>query len=330
MPDLAFSQHKSHRSADAYNESLNSSLTRSLISDEFIEPDRHGEFIEQFAIEGCDVRLKGFRWYTELSSRLIFFIGSGLFLHLSVLDYIWANDETEIIDSKGRRAVDDDTKGEKYGGHAMDDDFLFQFHTGSEGGVSTYQLIFFWASVCMMLSGILDIVEENAAFHALLIMGGAFGVASSIYVESDLHLCNTLDFVACHMFLADGIAVLYQTFYIDLPPGMKCYRLVIMSANAQFIFGSFLDVVLAWFTQLGIRDEWDTRWVAVWTFSNAMWLNCALIIMGAFVYDTIMYERDLGNQTREKETIWQERFKQENLTPIEALMESRKSHSTRW
>jgi hypothetical protein len=171
----------------------------------------------------------------ELASRIIILFGSTVFLVLSVWDYQWANKESELPDgSRGRRALDDDDfVMHNNGGYAADDDDIFSV---GASGISKY---LFWASMCMLVCGFLDMVEDRAAFHALLILAGAFGVASTIRVENDNVLCNTLDFVSVHFYLVDGIAMIRHS-----PKDKKCYRRVIMSADAQFVLGSFLDVAV--------------------------------------------------------------------------------------
>lgn len=118
----------------------------------------------------------------ELASRIIFLLGSTVFLVLSVWDYQWANKESELPDgSRGRRALDDDDfVMHNNGGYAADDDDIFSV---GASGISKYQLLFFWASMCMLVCGFLDMVEDRAAFHALLILAGAFGVASTIMLK---------------------------------------------------------------------------------------------------------------------------------------------------
>jgi hypothetical protein len=179
----------------------------------------------------------------EFASRIIFLLGSTIFLVLSAWDYQWANKEMELPDgSRGRRSLDDDDYVfHNNGGYVADDDDIFSV---GPRGISKYQLLFFFASMCMLVCGFLDMVEDRAAFHSLLILGGAFGVASTIYVENDIDLCNTLDFVSVHFYLVDGFAMLHHSFYRELPKDKKCYRAIIMSADAQFVFGSFLDVAV--------------------------------------------------------------------------------------
>ena len=59
-----------------------------------------------------------------------------------------------------------------------------------------------------------------------------------------------------------------------------------------------LHLQLAWFTELGLRDNWDPRTVAIWTFSNLLWLNCALILVGIFFYDAIQARKVENEQQR--------------------------------
>jgi hypothetical protein len=63
----------------------------------------------------------------EFSSRIIFLLGSTIFLVLSVWDYQWANKEMELPDgSRGRRSLDDDDfVFHNNGGVAADDDDIF-------------------------------------------------------------------------------------------------------------------------------------------------------------------------------------------------------------
>jgi hypothetical protein len=85
-----------------------------------------------------------------------------------------------------------------------DDDYVFEVGS-SNIQVSEYQLLYLFASLAFVFTGMIDLVREKKTFHLLMILAGAFGVASAVFVEEDIHLSNILDCISVHLFLLEGM-----------------------------------------------------------------------------------------------------------------------------
>jgi hypothetical protein len=217
MQSLSYHEHDPHRPllADDYDESDAPPATSSVTASKY-------------------------SWYIELASILFFIKGSALYLTCAIYDYKWALQQMSLPPEL--RGVDDDTVWRKYQGTASaDDDILVQI---AANGITRYQTLYFFAALSFVMTGILDMMEEKAAFYAFMILAGLFGVASAIYVKSDEHLSDVLDCISVHLFLLEGI-VLFLNSYMRGVEERRWYRRIILFSDAQFILGSFLDVMVS-------------------------------------------------------------------------------------
>ena len=204
-------------------------VTRPLISDEYYENE-----------ESSSVAKPNHKWYLELASIFFFVKGSTLYLICSISDHHYALQQMGLPPEL--RGVDDDAAWRSYQGDAsmrMEDDDYIEF---ASERVTWYQILYFFAAFSFVVTGILDMVEDRAAFHSLMVLAGAFGVASSIYIESDEKLSNILDCVSVHLFLFEGLALFESRR--ELSEATKWYRGMVLFANGQFLLGSLIDVVV--------------------------------------------------------------------------------------
>ena len=127
---------------------------------------------------------------------------------------------------------------------STDDDYVFEVGT-SNIQVSEYQILYFFASLCFLLLGVVDLAREKAPFHLLMILAGIFGVASSVYIEEDIHLSNILDCVSVHLFLFEGISLLFKDRQRELFDEEKWTKWAFIFADSQFLLGAIIDVVVS-------------------------------------------------------------------------------------
>lgn len=127
---------------------------------------------------------------------------------------------------------------------SSDDDYLFEVGP-SNFQVSEYQVLYFFASSCFLLLGLIDLAREQAPFHLLMVLAGAFGVASAVFIEEDIHLSNILDCISVHLFLFEGIGLLSNSRHRELVHQEKWTKWSIIFADSQFLLGAILDVVVS-------------------------------------------------------------------------------------
>jgi uncharacterized membrane protein SirB2 len=125
-----------------------------------------------------------------------------------------------------------------------DDDYLFPV-ASTDIWVSQYQILYFFAALCFIFTGILDLAREKAPFHLLMTLAGAFGVASAVFVEEDVRLSNIFDAVSVHLFLFEGVGLLSISGDLDLSEDGKWTKRLMTFANSEFVLGAILDVMVS-------------------------------------------------------------------------------------
>jgi len=134
-------------------------------------------------------------------------------------DYFWrelppeARDAAALLgyDEYSWDGVDPITGAAVQGGDdyvSYDDDYLFQVGSyEADIWVSKYQILYFFAALSFLIVGVLDLIRERHAFHILMILAGAFGVLSAIYVEEDVRLSNIFNSLSVHFYLLESITL---------------------------------------------------------------------------------------------------------------------------
>ena len=123
-------------------------------------------------------------------------------------------------------------------------DYVFQVGS-SDAWVSKYQILYFFAALSFLVVGVVDLVCERRVFHVLMILAGAFGVVSAVYVEEDVRLSNILNSVSVHFYLLEGITLFgeHKRVGITAESG-KWMKRSIMFGDFEFILGALLDVIV--------------------------------------------------------------------------------------
>lgn len=198
---------------------------------------------------------------------------------------------------------------------SQDDDYVWEVGP-ADIQVSEYQILYFFAALCFLGLGLLDVAREKEPFHLLMVLAGIFGVVSAIFIEENIHLSNILDCFSVHLFLLEGVAVLVQSTKRDMSCEAGWYTRLIIFADSEFITGAFLDVVvrllslnsrhfipviilsspcrrkLSYFYLFDDTADWDTGLAIAWVFSTVLWLHCSLIYLGVFMYDIVENDDD--------------------------------------
>merc|ERR1711957_848970 len=167
-------------------------------------------------------------------------------------------------------------------GYGIDDDYLFQFSLAEEDiWVSEYQVLYFAAALCFLLTGVLELYRERYFFHVLMILAGAFGVASAVFVENDVRLSNIFSAVSVHLYLLEGLTWFGEyrrsTLTVEYGKWMNCF---VMIGDLEFVIGAFADVILSYFFIFDHTADWDISLMIVYTTAMVLWLHCSLIYMG--------------------------------------------------
>ena len=129
--------------------------------------------------------------------------------------------------------------------YGFDDDYLFDADPSeAEVWVSQYQVIYFFAALCFLLTGFLELYIERHVFHVLMILAGAFGMASAIFVESDVMLSNIFNAVSVHLYLLEGLSWFsdFRRSAFEVEYG-KWMNRFIMLGDLEFVIGALADVI---------------------------------------------------------------------------------------
>ena len=129
---------------------------------------------------------------------------------------------------------------------SVDDDYIFQVSGFADVWVSRYQIIYFFAALSFVFVGVLDLIRERVFFHMLMILAGLFGVASSVYVEEDIHVSNIFNSISVHLFLLEGITLFYDHNRVKISAKAgKWMKRSVKLADFEFALGAFVDVIVS-------------------------------------------------------------------------------------
>jgi len=168
---------------------------------------------------------------------------------------------------------------------SYDDDYVFQVGSSGDVWVSRYQILFFFAALCFVGVGVLDLLRERHAFHTLMILAGVFGVVSAVYVEEDIRLSNIFNCVSVHLFLFEAVTLFGEhkrsAISSEAPKWVKRCGVL---GDLEFIVGAFVDVILSYIYLFDNTADWDFSLMIASIVAAVLWLHCSLIYMGSFFY----------------------------------------------
>jgi len=180
-----------------------------------------------------------------------------------------------------------------------DDDYLFQVGPAeADVWVSKYQIIYFFAALCFLILGILDLIREKDAFHVIMIVAGALGVLSAVFIEENISLSNTLSAVSVHFYLLEFIVWFRKHKKAAALEGYDLWeQRAYQFADWQLVVGGVLDVVLSYIYLFDHTADWDVSLTVVFIAASIMWLNCSLIYLGLFIYEAYDYHEEQKNRS---------------------------------
>lgn len=211
-----------------------------------------------------------------LLSNIFFVIASGLYLALAVVDLDYEKEVQNIPEEV--QAVDDYFSWWPYYDHAgqggqYNDDYVLTVRGDVE--VSKYQIIYAFAALCYVVTGIFDLILYPGILCTFLIMAGGFGLASAMFVETDEQLSETLNVVSVHLFLIEAFALFYRIGYAaDIKRWVRL-------AEFLFFLGAVLDVVISWISWSG---NYNVTLAGVGIGASCLWLICAMILLWSTFY----------------------------------------------
>ena len=135
---------------------------------------------------------------------------------------------------------------EEAGGEYISNDDDYVFMIGKTGiWVSQYTVLYFFAALSFVFTGILELANHKKPFHVLMILAGLFGVASAVFNDEDIRVSIILDAVSVHLYLLEGVGLLLNNRYKELEEEGPWARRLYTFADSQFLLGAILDVIVS-------------------------------------------------------------------------------------
>jgi hypothetical protein len=282
---------------------------------------------------------RGFK--LRITSNMLFVVASFLYVLLSVYDLNYANlllsessittnysgggdDDNVASDMAG--AGDDDvwltktkakqtsvTAAEDYYYNAADDDVneyesaadddYYVFATKNGTWVSKYQIIYFVAALCFVMSGAVDFIHGSTLGLKLLsvifILAGGFGLFSAMLVEEYEYLSNVFNSVSVHLVMVEAVGLFLRHCHDTeqqiaangaaaatsssskqqrlLQSRVQCF---VRFGDVSWIAGTFTDVILSYCYLRGTGNDSIPLSIAS-VVSATLWLLCSLIYLAA-------------------------------------------------
>jgi hypothetical protein len=194
------------------------------------------------------------RWkeYTlNFASVLLFFLGSAFYVWLAVVGYLWVKN-LQPIPIDVLTSIDDYvtwyTTMTDYD-VIYDDDNLIQIGT-TEYQITKYQFIYFIASECFALAGLLDIIDERKLYNLFRLFGGLFGMVSAIVLSVNEFASIIANALSVHLYLFDAIGILWRHYMlygttISMLKNSISITVVIIIGVMSYLLGTLSDVVVS-------------------------------------------------------------------------------------
>jgi hypothetical protein len=194
------------------------------------------------------------RWHEyklNFPSVLLFFLGSAFYVWLAVVGYLWVTN-LQPIPINVLTSIDDDatwyTTMTDYD-VTYDDDNLIQIGT-TEYQITKYQVIYFIASFCFALAGLLDIIAERRWYNLFRLFGGLFGMVSAIVLSVNELASSMTNAISVHLYLFDAIGILWSHYMlsgttISMLENSIVITIVIIIGLMSYLLGTLSDVVVS-------------------------------------------------------------------------------------
>jgi hypothetical protein len=131
-----------------------------------------------------------------------------------------------------------------------DDDSLIQIGT-TEYQITKYQFIYFIASECFALAGLLDIIDERKLYNLFRLFGGLFGMVSAIVLPVNEFASSMTNALSVHLYLFDAIGILWRHYMLSsgtrdsMLENSISITIVIIIGLMSYLLGTLSDVVVS-------------------------------------------------------------------------------------
>lgn len=198
----------------------------------------------------CQVRSSRWNGYKlNFASVLLFFLGSAFYVWLEVFGYLWVKN-LQPIPIDVLTSFDDDatwyTTMTDYD-VTYDDDNLIQIGT-TEYQITKYQVIYFIASFCFALAGLLDIIDERKLYNLFRLFGGLFGMVSAMVLSVNELASSITNAISVHLYLFDAIGILWRYYVTGTANSMLSsisVTIAIIIGLMSYLLGTLSDVVVS-------------------------------------------------------------------------------------
>jgi hypothetical protein len=187
----------------------------------------------------------------NFASVLLFFLGSAFYVWLAVFEYLWVKNlqpiPIDVLTSFDDNATWYTTMTADYDG-TYDDDNLLQIGT-TEYQITKYQFIYFIASFCFALAGLLDIIDERRWYNLFRLFGGLFGMVSAIVLSVNELASSVTNAISVHLYLFDAICILWRYCMLTGTTNMLTsisITIVIIIGLVSYLLGTLSDVVVSY------------------------------------------------------------------------------------
>jgi len=109
------------------------------------------------------------------------------------------------------------------------------------------QIIYFFASLCFVAVGVLDLIIEKHYLHSLMILAGLFGVLSAVFVESDIHLSNVFSVVSVCLFFFEAAFVFLRRKHAITEGQAISMRRALLLGDLCFVLAAIFDIIVSIF-----------------------------------------------------------------------------------
>lgn len=208
--------------------------------------------------------------YAPLLSHLLFLLASILYTYLATLSWAY---EHKVKDLPVEVLDTDDDGAWSYWGYT--DDYLFALPNtvkeDEEGiWISKYQLVYLFAALGFVLSGVVDWTMDKSWYSCLMIVAAGFGVASAVVLEYFPVISNYLNMVSVHLWLLEA-------FTITSLHGRSGMSSLVRLGDGCFLVGTLMDVVLSWVLIRRHRYRAGTLLALFEMVAACFWLLAALV-----------------------------------------------------
>lgn len=210
----------------------------------------------------------------DLTSNFLFVVASGLYLWLAFLDVEYEERIQDIPDDVLQ--ADDDYSWMPFWPYG--DDYVFPVRPEADVWVTSYQLIYFVAAYCFVMVGVIDLCNgAGIVTGGLMLLAGLTGLASAALVEKDEHISNILNAASVHLFLLEGIQIMFSHVPASYNGCVKCFLLL---GDTSFVAGSVIDVALSYFW---IFDKYTFELSRLTVLAAILWVIAALVYLTATI-----------------------------------------------